>query len=210
MPRKGPAPKRPLVNDPVLRTVSRAAFALIMLLAVLLLLVLGYFFLEFVLTASSSPVWWPVTAFLAGLSLVVIGLVMLLADRWDPQPFPLLLIAVFWGAAIAAFGSYWINSLNSLLVYMVTGSEAAVAFAGPVISAPLVEETTKGAGLRALLDGPLVGQDIEVWTIGDSWNDLTMHALADHSHSFPYSPADVQAATDHVIGSVAEVLGGYM
>ena len=32
---------------------------------------------------------------------------------------------------------------------------------------------TKGAGLRALLDGPLAGQDIEVWTIGDSWTTWT-------------------------------------
>ncbi|GAP80321.1 membrane protein [Brachybacterium sp. SW0106-09] len=151
-------------NPTQLPAVSILVWISLIVLGFALLLVLGYFFLEFVLTASSSPAWWPVTAFLAGISLVVIGLVMFLADRWDPQPFPLLLIAVFWGAAIAAFGSYWINSLNSLLVYMVTGSEAAVAFAGPVISAPLVEETTKGAGLLVLMllarryfNGPLDG-----------------------------------------------------
>lgn len=151
-------------NPTQLPAVSILVWISAIVLGFALLLVLGYFFLEFVLTASSSPVWWPVTAFLAGISLLVIALVMFLADRWDPQPFPLLLIAVFWGAAIAAFGSYWINSLNSLLVYMVTGSEAAVSFAGPVISAPLVEETTKGAGLLVLMllarryfNGPLDG-----------------------------------------------------
>jgi len=151
-------------NPTQLPTVSIVVWISLIVLGFALLLVLGYFFLDFVLTASSSPAWWPVTAFLAGISLVVIALVMFLADLWDPQPLPLLLIAVFWGAAIAAFTSYWLNTLNSLLVYLITGSEAAAAFAGPVISAPLVEETTKGAGLLVLMllarryfNGPLDG-----------------------------------------------------
>src|SRR5699024_5471983 len=124
--------------------VNIMVWIMVVALAFSLLFVLGWFFLEFVLTASSSPAWWPVTAFLASISLLVIAGIMLMADRWDPQPLPLLLIAVFWGAAIAAFASYWLNTINSLLVYLVTGSEAAANFAGPVISAPLVEETTKG------------------------------------------------------------------
>lgn len=70
---------------------------------------------------------------------------------------------------------------------------------------------SKGSGIQELFG--VLGIDraeVELFTFGDSWNDLTMHALADHSHSFPHSPADVQAATDRVIGSVSEVLGGYM
>jgi RsiW-degrading membrane proteinase PrsW (M82 family) len=151
-------------NPTQLPAVSILVWIFLVVLGFALLLVLGWFFLEFVLTASSSPAWWPVTAFLAGISLVVITLVMLLADRWDPQPFPLLLIAVFWGAAIAAFSSYWLNTLNTLLVYAVTGSEAAAEFAGPVLSAPIVEESTKGAGLLLLMflarryfNGPMDG-----------------------------------------------------
>ncbi|GAA4524639.1 PrsW family intramembrane metalloprotease [Brachybacterium paraconglomeratum] len=151
-------------NATKLPTVSIVVWLALVVLGFFVLLVLGWFFLEFVLTASSSPIWWPVTAFLAGISLLVIAGIMFLADRWDPQPLPLLIIAVFWGAAIAAGLSYILNTLNSFLVYMVTGSEAAVAFAGPVISAPLVEETTKGVGLLLLMvlarryfNGPLDG-----------------------------------------------------
>lgn len=147
-----------------LPTVSVLVWLALVVLGFFVLLVLGWFFLEFVLTASSNPIWWPVTAFLAGISLLVIAGIMLLADRWDPQPLPLLIIAVFWGAAIAAGLSYILNSLNSYLVYVITGSEAAVAFAGPVVSAPLVEETTKGLGLLLLMvlarryfNGPLDG-----------------------------------------------------
>ncbi|HEX7351024.1 PrsW family intramembrane metalloprotease [Brachybacterium sp.] len=145
-------------------TVSIAVWLSVVILGFLLLAVLGYFFLQFVMTASSNPVWWPATAFLASTSLLVIALIMFLADRWDPQPIPLLIIAVFWGAAIAAGTSYVLNTLNSYLVYIVTGSADAANFAGPVISAPLVEETTKGIGLLLLMilarryfNGPMDG-----------------------------------------------------
>ncbi|WP_246956290.1 PrsW family intramembrane metalloprotease [Brachybacterium sp. Marseille-Q7125] len=145
-------------------TTSILVWIALVMLGFALLLVLGYFFLDFVVTASSSPIWWPVAAFLALMSLIVISLVMLLADRWDPQPIPLLIIAIFWGAAVSAFGSYWINTFNSLIVYAITGSEPITNFFGPVISAPLVEESTKGLGLLLLLilarryfNGPLDG-----------------------------------------------------
>lgn len=124
----------------------------VVMLGIAMIVVLGYFFLEFVLTASSSPAWWPVTAFLAFISLVVITAVMVLADRWDPQPLPLLIIAVLWGAAIAAFTSYLINTFNTELAYILTGNlDFAQRIVGPVISAPLVEEISKGLGLILLM-----------------------------------------------------------
>ncbi|AXK44790.1 PrsW family intramembrane metalloprotease [Brachybacterium saurashtrense] len=145
-------------------TVSILVWIALIALGFALLVVLGLFFLQFVVLSSANPVWWPVTAFLAGISLTVIALTMLIADRWDPQPLPLLLIAVFWGAAIAVGISYVLNTVNRELVYAVTGSDSAADFAGAVISAPLVEETSKGAGLLLLMllarryfNGPLDG-----------------------------------------------------
>ena len=70
---------------------------------------------------------------------------------------------------------------------------------------------TKGAGIQdllQLLDVPR--EDIELYTFGDSWNDLSMHEIADHSHSFRHSPAEVQQRTDHVINRVADVLPSYI
>ena len=70
---------------------------------------------------------------------------------------------------------------------------------------------TKGSGILELL--ACLGMDrgdVELYTFGDSWNDLPMHQIADVSHSFPHSPAEVRAATDRVIGSVAQVLPAYM
>ena len=70
---------------------------------------------------------------------------------------------------------------------------------------------SKGAGITQLLDElRLPRESVQLYTFGDSWNDLPMHAIADVSHSFPHSPEEVRAATDHVIGAVSDVLGGYM
>ena len=70
---------------------------------------------------------------------------------------------------------------------------------------------SKGAGILQLLDElRLPRESLQLYTFGDSWNDLPMHAIADASHSFHHSPSEVRAATDRVIGSVAEVLGEYV
>jgi RsiW-degrading membrane proteinase PrsW (M82 family) len=144
--------------------VSIAVWITAFLLGIGLLVVLGWFFLQFVIFSSANPVWWPINAFLAFTSLVVIILVMVLADRWDPQPIPLLIVAVLWGAAFAAGVSYVVNTLNTLLVYTVTGDGAIANWVGAVISAPTVEEITKGLGLIVLMllarryfNGPLDG-----------------------------------------------------
>lgn len=144
--------------------VSIAVWLSVILLGISLVCVLGFFFLKFVIESSSNPVWWPVTAFLAVLSLGLIAIVMFLADRWDPQPMPLLLIAVLWGAAIAAIVSYFVNSFNAYLIYIVTGSELWANVGMAVVSAPVVEEITKALGLLLLMllarryfNGPLDG-----------------------------------------------------
>lgn len=70
---------------------------------------------------------------------------------------------------------------------------------------------TKGSGIAELLS--TVGfnrTDIELITFGDSWNDLSMHDIADVSYSFPHSPLEVQQATDHVVATVAEGLRRHM
>lgn len=134
------------------------------LLGMALLVVLTYFFFDYAITSSSSPLWWLGYVVLAGCSLVTIAGVIFLADRWDPQPFPLLLSAVLWGAAIAVAISYVVNSVVGMLAYAVSGEEAVASFVGAVLSAPLTEETTKGLGLvvlfliaRRYFNGPLDG-----------------------------------------------------
>jgi HAD superfamily hydrolase (TIGR01484 family) len=67
--------------------------------------------------------------------------------------------------------------------------------------------TSKGAGLEWLVEHlGMQRQDVELFSFGDSWNDLSMHSVADRAFSFPWSPDAVKDATGEVIGSVAEVL----
>lgn len=151
-------------NATIVPAVGVAAWIAAILLGVALLVVLGLSFLEFVVFASSNPIWWPLSAFLALFSLIVIIGVITLADRWDPQPRTLLLIAVLWGAAIAAGISYCLNTLNGIILYSVTGDEGLANTLTAVLSAPLVEESSKGLGLillmllaRRYFNGPLDG-----------------------------------------------------
>ncbi|WKD56947.1 haloacid dehalogenase-like hydrolase [Corynebacterium capitovis DSM 44611] len=70
---------------------------------------------------------------------------------------------------------------------------------------------SKGAGISELLDVlQLPRESIKLYTFGDSWNDLSMHRIADVSHSFAHSPAEVRADTDHVISSVEDALSAYL
>jgi RsiW-degrading membrane proteinase PrsW (M82 family) len=137
---------------------------LAVLLGFALLVVLVLLFLEYVLLQGSSPGAWVLEAVLASFSLVVIIGVIVLADRWDPQPFPLLLSAVLWGAAIAVGIALIINTTVMAVAYTVTGDEGAATVIGAVLSAPFVEESAKGLGLvvlflvgRRYFNGPLDG-----------------------------------------------------
>ncbi len=78
-------------------------------------------------------------AVLAIPAMVVYLTVPRLLDRYDPEPWYALLMALAWGA-VAACG---ISALINSLVEAVIGGQAG-AFVGMVISAPVVEEATKG------------------------------------------------------------------
>ncbi|WP_347041576.1 PrsW family intramembrane metalloprotease [Brachybacterium nesterenkovii] len=140
------------------------AWVLAGVLGLILAVTLLIGFASFVMAGQSNPVLWPVYAAIAFVSLLVIIGIIVLADRWDPQPLPLLLIAVFWGAAIAASAAYILNTALIIFIYSMTGSEGAADFLGGAAVAPIVEETSKGLGLVVLLlvarkafNGPLDG-----------------------------------------------------
>ncbi len=65
----------------------------------------------------------------------------------------------------------------------------------------------KGTGLTRLLD--LVGysrDQVELYTFGDSNNDIPMHQLADAAFSFPHATAATQAVADEIVPEVSGVL----
>ena len=71
-------------------------------------------------------------------------------DRYEPEPPHLLLATFLWGAGLAVFASYILNTLNSSLFFEATHDAAAAGALGGIVSAPLVEESAKGLCLLLL------------------------------------------------------------
>ncbi len=87
-------------------------------------------------------------AFLIGLVTAVIPVPLYLVlvlwiDRYEAEPFWMLATAFLYGALVATFFAILINTLTGVAVSIATDSLAAGRTFGMVISAPIVEETSK-------------------------------------------------------------------
>ena len=81
---------------------------------------------------------------------VPIYLVLVLwIDRYEAEPLWMLATAFFWGALVAVFFAFLINTASHMAVTMMTNSMRAGRTFGAVISAPIVEETAKAIILFA-------------------------------------------------------------
>lgn len=74
----------------------------------------------------------------------------LFIDRYEPEPPSLLVGSFLWGATLAVFFSYILNTVNHAAFQIATGSVAGGHLLSSVISAPLVEEFSKGLCLFLL------------------------------------------------------------
>jgi RsiW-degrading membrane proteinase PrsW (M82 family) len=93
-------------------------------------------------------------AFFAGVLMAVLPVPFYLAfalwvDRFEPEPPWLLLLVFVWGAAIAVFFSLVVNTVNEGIVAAMLDPAMASMFTS-VISAPFIEELTKGTALFLL------------------------------------------------------------
>jgi RsiW-degrading membrane proteinase PrsW (M82 family) len=70
-------------------------------------------------------------------------------DRFEPEPSWLLVLAFVWGGAIAVFFSLVFNIVHEGVMTAVAG-EASASTLTAVLSAPFIEELTKGAALFLL------------------------------------------------------------
>ena len=93
---------------------------------------------------------------------VYLGLALLL-DRYEPEPFPMLVLTFLWGAGVATLFALIVNSTGQALVSEAFGTDFGQLF-GATISAPIVEESAKATALffiykwrRFELDGVLDG-----------------------------------------------------
>ncbi|UZN02738.1 PrsW family intramembrane metalloprotease [Cellulomonas sp. S1-8] len=82
------------------------------------------------------------------LSLVLLGIRWL--DRWEPEPRGALAFGLLWGAGVAVLISLVVNDLTMYTVAQATGDLDAGVLAAMLVSAPVVEELAKGAGVLVL------------------------------------------------------------
>lgn len=74
---------------------------------------------------------------------------LLWLDRYDPEPLWLLALAFAWGALVSVIVSFIINTAVGLGVGSIDPALGTIA--GAVISAPVIEEGSKGLGLIIIL-----------------------------------------------------------
>ena len=110
---------------------------------------------------------WLITSLSIGLIAAVIATIVafvpamfyllpfMFLDRYDPEPFWLFALAFGWGAGVAVFVSFFVNTAITIFVAIaanVMGYSPQIGeIAGAVISAPIFEEGSKGVGLLILL-----------------------------------------------------------
>lgn len=100
----------------------------------------------YISTDGSTPQML-VAAVLAFLPLGLVLVAVRWIDRWEPEPISVQVAAFLWGAGVATVVSMIVNTTASRVAFEATGSENDAALFSAVVSAPIIEETTKGLGV---------------------------------------------------------------
>jgi|SRR5687768_4137907 len=121
----------------------RSAFKIVLsVIAILFALLLGLIVL-LLIGFETGPVGLMIGMIAATLPVPVYVGLALWIDRYESEPLWMLATAFFWGALVAVFIAFIFNTASSVMVAVVTESEATGEAFGAVISAPLVEESAK-------------------------------------------------------------------
>lgn len=71
-------------------------------------------------------------------------MLILWIDRYEAEPLWMLATTFFWGATVAVFAAYFLNTITAIFVAIVTESMIAARLLGAIIIAPFFEELAKG------------------------------------------------------------------
>jgi len=122
---------------------SRNVFKIIFgITAALIALLLGLIVL-LLIGVETGPIALLIGLISATLPVPLYLMLVLWIDRYEAEPFWMLATAFFWGALVAVFFAYLINTASGLIVTALTNDVRAGAAFGAVISAPIVEESAK-------------------------------------------------------------------
>ena len=111
------------------------------LLAILFALFLGLLVL-IVIGIETGPVALMLGFITATIPVPLYVILVLWIDRYEAEPLWMLATAFFWGALVATFFAFLLNTTSQGIVGSLSNANAGEAFAA-VVSAPIVEETGK-------------------------------------------------------------------
>jgi RsiW-degrading membrane proteinase PrsW (M82 family) len=122
---------------------SKSIFKIILAItAILVALLLGLIVL-LLIGVETGPIALLIGLVSATIPVPLYLMLVLWIDRYEAEPVWMLATAFFWGAVVAVFFAYLINTASGLLVTILTNDVRAGAAFGAVISAPIVEESAK-------------------------------------------------------------------
>ncbi len=138
-----PDPQTPLAPTIIItRSPQVSAIKVVLsILAVLIALFLGLLLL-IVIGIETGPVALMLGLITATIPVPLYIILVLWIDRYEAEPLWMLATAFFWGALIATFFAFLLNTTSAGIVGSLANASAAEAFAA-VISAPIVEEIGK-------------------------------------------------------------------
>jgi RsiW-degrading membrane proteinase PrsW (M82 family) len=138
-----PDPQTPLAPTIIIaRSPQVSAIKVVLsILAVLIALFLGLLVL-IVIGIETGPVALMLGLITATIPVPLYIILVLWIDRYEAEPLWMLATAFFWGALIATFFAFLLNTTSAGIVGSLANANAAEAFAA-VISAPIVEEIGK-------------------------------------------------------------------
>jgi len=111
-------------------------------IAILVALLLGLIVL-LLIGVETGPVALLIGLVSATLPVPIYLVLVLWIDRYEAEPYWMLGTAFFWGALVAVFFAFVINTAGAVAVVRLTNDVRAAETYGAVISAPIVEETAK-------------------------------------------------------------------
>jgi RsiW-degrading membrane proteinase PrsW (M82 family) len=126
---------KPATNNGAIKIVAGVFAALVALLLGLIVLVLIGF--------ETGPVALLIGMISAVVPVPLYLVLVLWIDRYEAEPVWMLATAFFWGALVAVFFAYLLNTVSGVAVSLATNSMRAGRTFGAVISAPIVEEIAK-------------------------------------------------------------------
>jgi protease PrsW len=112
------------------------------IIAILIALLLGLIVL-LLIGVETGPIALLIGLVSATLPVPLYLVLVLWIDRYEAEPFWMLATAFFWGALVAVFIAFLLNTVSGVAVALMTNSMRAGRTFGAVISAPIVEESAK-------------------------------------------------------------------